>query len=661
MRFTKPLFWLTPPFLALALYGSTFTLPFFWDDVPHFQYLHDRSVPSIWSDASITPYYRPLTFTIWRVMQLVVGSTNPAPYHFVNVLALIVNGWLVGLLAKVLTPPPSPVGVARQERGEGPGVGGEAVGWLAGVLLVIFPFATQLVPWVAALSHLLVTLLAVGACVCILEYEKSARPGWAIAAVALAALAPFASEAGLITSGLMAACIAIRRLRTKPFSFEQTGLRPLLLVITLSFVLNLAYLPLWAQVPKDRPEGALAWVGWESVWQTIIFFFEGLTFPIQFLARPLMALGLADLWTVAGLGLIALALAWFVLHDRRWLFFSLVYCFIAALPATISLPFSYVIVSPRLMMITAPAAAILWAMGIAGGTRRLTRPGIRVGVAAIAVAAVSFAPARHINREVRLHHLALDHLRTFVADVQAHPNDKHLIVNAVNWVAPVNADYALGHEGVEVMPGYLTPQLMAWVHTQTLYNVDGVTFPLIFPELKTIYFSTWGEALDWNVMAERVRAADHVAVLRYTDDGVEYNDVGNVAPASGEALVSFEDRLWLTAAEAKLTGQTIELRLSWRVNAASGEDIFANALDCAGDVAGLSGGAGMGGIYPVWLWQPGESIHEVRRILLTAPSPDGCYRIEIGLFNPQTGARAEARDANGGRLANDLAVIELTP
>jgi len=29
-----------------------------------------------------------------------------------------------------------------------------------------------------------------------------------------------------------------------------------------------------------------------------------------------------------------------------------------------------------------------------------------------------------------------------------------------------------------------------------------------FPELKTIYFSTWGETLDWNTMVERVRVVD---------------------------------------------------------------------------------------------------------------------------------------------------------
>ncbi|MBI3242312.1 MAG: hypothetical protein HYZ49_08475, partial [Chloroflexi bacterium] len=66
----------------------------------------------------------------------------------------------------------------------------------------------------------------------------------------------------------------------------------------------------------------------------------------------------------------------------------------------------------------------------------------------------------------------------------------------------------------------------------------------------------------------------------------------------------------------------------------------------------------LGGIYPVWLWQPGESIHEIRRIPLTAPASDGCYRIELGLFNPQTGARTPAFDSNGARLENDVLIVE---
>ncbi|MBI3242313.1 MAG: hypothetical protein HYZ49_08480 [Chloroflexi bacterium] len=652
MRPIKLLFWFTPPVLAIALYGSTLTLPFFWDDVANFQFLFDRPLAQIWVESSGFPYYRPLTFVLWRLIQITFGPLNPAPYHALNILALIACGWVVGLLANRLARNPSELPQETAPADE------FLTGWLAGALMTVFPFAALVVPLVASFFHLFVTLVVAGACVCLLEFERTRKMGWAMAAIALAALAPFAHESGITAAALMAICFAARHLKGNLQSLIAR--RQSLAILALSFLFNLAFIPWWARIPKAQNGGDVGagWIGWESVGQAIVFFFESLTFPIQFLARPLMKLGLVDMLAVLGLGLAALGLAAAILKERRWLVFGLAYCFAAAAPAIAALPFSYIIVSPRLMMVTAPAAAILWATVIADGTRRLARPGIRIGVAATVVAAISFVPALHISREVRLHHLTLDHLYAFVADLQAHPDDQHLIVNAVNWTAPVNATYALGHEGVEVMPAYLTPQLMAWVHTQTLYNVDAITFPLVFPQLNDIYFSTWGEseALDWNVMAERVRVADRVAVVQYADDNIQYLEVGNVGPASGEAVVSFEDRIWLTAIEVTLKGQVIELRLSWRVNAVSGEDIFANALDCAGNVAGLSGGASLGGIYPVWLWQPGESIHEIRRIPLTAPASDGCYRIELGLFNPQTGA---AFDSNGARLENDIVVINL--
>lgn len=643
MRLARILFWLTPPVLALALYGSTLSLPFFWDDVPHFQYLHHRSISQIWLDASITPYYRPLTFSLWRLLQLAVSPTNTASYHALNVLVWIVDGWLVSLLAKQLS--------SSEEA--------DLTGWLAGTLLIVFPFASQSIPWAASFSHPLVTMLTLGACVCVLQFDQNHRIGWAIAATLCAALAPFASEAGVVAAALMTICVGVKQWPPTHALNLITTRRRSFIAIGMAFLLNIAYLPLRAQIPEDRPESGLHWVGWESVYQTAIFFLEGLTFPFQFVARWLMSLGLADLWAVAVLGAISLTLAWLALRDRRWLIFGVGYCFTAALPAIVSLPFSYAIVSPRLMTITAPAAAILWAAAAVEAPRRIAREQVRTATAVAAVVAASLIPAWRILRDVRLHHLALDHVGDFVRQIESHPNEKHLIVNALNWIAPVNAAYGLGHEGVEVMPAYVTPQLLVWAHTRTLYDVDAVTFPLVFPQLKGIYFSTWGETLDWNAMAERVRAADRVSLVRYGDDRIEFQEVGRVLPAAGDAIVSFDDRIWLTGQEAKVNGSVAELQLDWRVNATSGEDIFANAFDCEGNMLGLSGGASMGGIYPIWLWQPGETIREIRRIPLNSLSPNGCYRIELGLFDPSNGARAEAFDENGERLENEVMVIEL--
>lgn len=660
--YTRIFFWLTPPILALALYGPTLTLPFFWDDVPNFQFIFGRPITEILVASPNFPYYRPLTFVLWRILQVVFGATTTLPFHALNILALIACGWMVGLLAEALlhsedraTTPIGTLGVRVAPTQH-------LVGWLAGALMTVFPFTALVVPLVASLFHLFVTLLIVSACVCALKYEETRKVGWGIAAVVLAALAPFAHESGLMAGALMALCVGFKafQAQTRSIANYAKTLRVSWLVIGLSILVNILFLPWWRSVPKYRPEGEFAWVGWESVGQSLAFFFEGLTFPIQFLAHPLMGLGWSDILAVVVLGLVALGLAALGLCNRKWLLFGMAYCFIAALPAIVALPFSYIIVSPRLMVVTAPGAAILWAVVAVEISHRLAWERLRPVAAAGAAVAVSLVPAWHIGREVRLHQLALSPVQSLVQQLQASPNDTHLIVNATNWIAPVNLTYALGHEGVEVMPGYIPPQLMGWVHTQTLYNVEGVTFPLVFPQLKEIYFATWGDPLDWETMATRVRAADHVSLVRYSDTKIELVDVGQLLPAQGEKVVSFADRIWLTEMNIRLDGQAVVLDLDWRVNTASGEDIFANALDCDGNVLGLSGGASMGGIYPIWLWQAGESIHEHRYVPLDALSPTGCYRVELGLFNPADGQRTEAYDANGQRLENDVVVLTYT-
>ncbi len=651
------LFWLTPPVLALALYSPALTLPFFWDDVPIFQFAFGRPITEILVSAPNYPYYRPLTFVLWRVMQTLFGATNTLPYHALNILMLVACAWMVGLLAEELAHKPT-------STAHGSTLAAGYMGWLAGALMTVFPFAALTVSQVASLFHLFVTFVCVSACVCLLKYDNSKSIGWAIAAVILAALAPFVHENGLMAGALMTLCFSFRILQQQGISLS--GLRSTLsahrstiFVVAFSFLANILFIPWWRTVPKYRPEGEFAWVGFESLGQSFVFFFEALTYPLQFLARPLMGLGWSDLLAVTVLGLLALGIAGLLLKNRSWLFLGVAYFVLAALPATIALPFAYIIVSPRLMAVIAPAAAILWAAVAVEAAQRLAWEKVRPVAAVGAVVAASLVPAWHIMREVRLHHLATDSIWSLLQQIESSPNDMHLIVNATNWVAPVNSIYALGHEGVEVMPGYITPQLLAWVHTQTLPNVDAVTFPLVFPELKDIYFATWGDPLDWQAMAERVRAADHVSLVRYSDTKIELVEVGQVLPAQGEAVVSFGDRIWLTDMSGSVAEDAIELRLDWRVNAASGEDIFANALDCEGNVLGLSGGASMGGIYPIWLWQPGESIHELRRIPLDTHPASGCYRVELGLFNPADGQRTEAFDANGQRLENDVVVIQL--
>ena len=394
-------------------------------------------------------------------------------------------------------------------------------------------------------------------------------------------------------------------------------------------------------------------------WAEHYLFLEGLTFPIQFISRWMMIqFGMKDVLAVAIVGIVGVIILWMMARDPRWLLFGFAYCYVAASPSILALNFSYITVSPRLMVYTAPASTILWAVAIVAASKRLMATRWNTAITGVITLLIAIVPIRHIQYEIQLHHVALDHLWTFVNAMKADPKSKHLIVNEVNWIARPQLTYALGHEGVEVMPGYLNPQLMAWVHTQELYDVDGVTFELIKKDVPNLYYAPWGDHLDWEAMAERARKADRIWVVRYDENKIDFLELGRVASStSGDAIVSFADRIWLTSIKSEVKSDHIELRLSWRVNAKSGEDIFAHALDCDGNVLGQTDGASLGGVYPIWLWQAGESIHEIRRVPISSKS--SCYKIEIGLFDPKTGERTLAKDASGKRIENDVYSIEI--
>jgi hypothetical protein len=661
--------------LPLILYFPVLSLPFFWDDVANFQHLFGKTILQVWIDSKGFPYYRPFTFTVWYAMQKIFGATNTVPFHALNLITLLALTWAVSKLARKLT---------RDS----------LVAFIAGALMGVFPFVALVVPLVASLFHLLVTLCAVLACLAILEFESTQQWRWAIIAITLSSVTPFVHESGVTVSALMAVCLFAaflfrnvepqRTQRAQSFlnnlfaSFAPFAVKRSTIVVLIAFIFNVVAFLIWRSIPKDQ--GAFEWVGWDSIGQSIIFFLEGLTYPIQFVARWMMVqFGMKDVLAVAIVGIVGVVTLWMMARDWRWLLFGFAYCYVAAAPSIIALNFSYVTVSPRLMVYTAPASTILWAAAIVSLTRRLmslraaqprgvSNPAQKIPrfarndigqtiIALLITALIVLIPIRHIQYEVQLHHVALDHLWTFVNAMKQDPKSKHLIVNEVNWIARPQLTYALGHEGVEVMPGYLNPQLMAWVHTQELYDVDGVTFELIKKDVQNLYYAPWGDHLDWEAMAARARKAERLWQVRYDENKIEFLELGRVAPASGEAIVSFADRIWLTAIKSGVKSDHVELRLSWRVNAQSGEDIFAHALDCEGNVLGQTDGASLGGVYPIWLWQAGESIHEIRRVPLSSTS--SCYRIEIGLFDPKTAERTMAKDASGKRLENDMVLIDI--
>ena len=62
-------------------------------------------------------------------------------------------------------------------------------------------------------------------------------------------------------------------------------------------------------------------------------------------------------------------------------------------------------------------------------------------------------------------------------------------------------------------------------------------------------------------------------------------------------------------------------------------------------------------MYPIWQWQPGETIVDRRQIRLDPSQDASCFRLEIGLFNPETNERMRVLDSLGSEYLNHIVPV----
>ncbi len=60
-----------------VLYGDVLGLPLFSDDLIQLPWQESISWSALWSSSSPYGYYRPLSYTIWRVWGYVTGGLHP--------------------------------------------------------------------------------------------------------------------------------------------------------------------------------------------------------------------------------------------------------------------------------------------------------------------------------------------------------------------------------------------------------------------------------------------------------------------------------------------------------------------------------------------------------------------------------------------------------
>ena len=227
---------------TMLAYGAALRLPFFFDDLQHLVWLRGQTIGSILVSEAGRPYYRPMQFLAWKLYATIFGHDSALVYHALNVILHMVNAYLVVLLARRLS---------DQKDRWWPAV-------LAGVIFMVFPFAYQVVPLPASLTHPMATLFVLLALLVYDRFQTTGRYRWLIAALGCALLAFISNETSFLLAGLIALFVFIRSPRDRRWLW--IGL----------FVLLAAVYSLWYHSQQADNSGTVAMRSLEPILQNSI-------------------------------------------------------------------------------------------------------------------------------------------------------------------------------------------------------------------------------------------------------------------------------------------------------------------------------------------------------------------------------------------------------
>lgn len=114
--------------------------------------------------------------------------------------------------------------------------------------------------------------------------------------------------------------------------------------------------------------------------------------------------------------------------------------------------------------------------------------------------------------------------------------------------------------------------------------------------------------------------------------------------------IQFGEIFTLLGFDVNQTGSELNLTLYWRAEAAPPVDytVFVHSLDEADAVIAQADGPPAGGRYPTSLWEAGEIVRSEHRL---ADLPPGAYRLLVGLYQADSGARLPVGSHPDGAVA----------
>lgn len=614
--------------LTYIVYGPTLSFPFLFDDIIHLRWLQGRGLGDIWTDATHIQHYRPLVVSLWALSQDIFGPHNAQPLHLLNLLLHMANGCLVGWLAHQI-------------------LEDNVAALVATALFITFPFSYQVMPSPGSQSKHVSTFFILLACV--LYWRGRARRSlWCMAAAGgCALLAPFAYQAAVTSGGflILIEFLLWHRKVTNKFS-PYTGLFVLL---------GVPFIIVWRLVPTSHDP--ITFPGWEALWQSSIYFLQGLTWPLALFAKPLMVWtglsdGIATAIVVYAASIILGFLAWRRGDLRRFIVFCAWYA-LALLVQWVTLSFRYVIDGPRILYTASVGMALLWADALTWifYTDPIFGRALSTGVLAI----LTIWGTRFAGERIDLCHGALGALeeaREYA--LQASAEEELLFINMPSWLAPAEEAFALGHEGYTLLPPYHGVGLDDYVYVnegvRRHIRMDSV------PEIRQSWKARIGYhgGKEEGELEEKIRASDRVWILGYGPHDLTCVYVGGMEKemAADEEAALFGERIALHRVGLQRTGETLTATLYWETRRPLEEPhtVFVHLYDKEGQLVAQADGFPLGGIFPPTAWEKDDVIRDARHLDVAGKDDLMGYQLGVGLYHTDTGERLPGIDSEGKDL-----------
>lgn len=115
--------------------------------------------------------------------------------------------------------------------------------------------------------------------------------------------------------------------------------------------------------------------------------------------------------------------------------------------------------------------------------------------------------------------------------------------------------------------------------------------------------------------------------------------------------------------DALQSGHELTVQLLWRPLLAGDRygKVFVHLIDGNGQLVAQHDGSPVNGAYPFVVWQPGMIVKDEHVLPLDEDLTTGPYRLEIGVYDPDSLERWTAENVHGSAIEQGRAVLELSP